>query len=136
MNDDLQNAETATQSEIVRISRAIRCFFGAIVLGLSYPNIHCALKIGHFQNVYSDFLGSQPLPVSTVFMLNHQAVFVALSVIIPVAAIATVFLRDQARSIYIAAFLIFSVFAQLFFQWFTLTGPLFEIIRMMGEPAQ
>lgn len=136
MNEAEKSTEMTAHSELIRISHAIRCFFAAIVLGLSYPNIHCALGIDKFQQIYSDMLGNKPLAAVTVFVVHYQSLLVGLSILFPVVAVATIFMRDTARSIYISTVIIFAVFAQLFFQWFTLTGPLFNIIRDMGGTAQ
>jgi hypothetical protein len=115
MHEASKNPDTTAHSEVVRISRAIRFFFAAIVLGLSYPNIHCALGIGHFQQIYSDMLGNKPLAAATVFMVQHQYLFVGLSILFPIVAVATIFTPGITRPIYIAGVLIFAIFAQLFF---------------------
>ena len=124
------------ESELRRISRAVRFALAAIVLGLSYPNIHCALRIDKFQQIYSDMLTNKPLAATTVFLVHYQPFFVGLSILFPAMAIATIFMPGITRSIYIAGFLVIAIFAQLFFQWFSLTSPLLDIIRGMGGVAQ
>jgi hypothetical protein len=132
MNEALKSTEMTAEPELVRVSRAVRFGLAAIVIGLSYPNIHCALGIDNFKQVYADMLGNKPLAAATVFMVRFQPLFVALSILFPVLAVATIFTPGITRSIYIAGFLVIAIFAQLFFQWFTLTGPLFNIIRDMS----
>lgn len=131
MNTTDSNDSTAGL-ELVRLSRAVRFALAAIVVGLSYPNIHCALGIDKFRQIYVDMLGGKPLMPATALILQFQPLFVALSILFPVAAIVTIFIPGTTRAIYIAGFLVLAIFAQLFFQWFSLTEPLFSIIRAMG----
>jgi hypothetical protein len=132
MNEAFKSIEMTADAELIRISRAVRFGLAAIVIGLSYPNIHCALGIDNFRQVYADMLGNKPLAAATVFMVRFQPLFVGLSILFPVLAVTTIFTPAITRSIYVAGFLVLAVFAQLFFQWFTLTGPLFDIIRGMS----
>jgi len=117
------------------MSRAVRFGLAAIVFGLSYPNVHCAIHIDKFQQIYADMLGNKPLPALTVFIIHYHWLFVASSIVFPVAAFLTVFVPGVTRSIYISGFLVIATFVQLFFQWHALTGPLFSIIQGMA-PAQ
>ena len=131
MNKASKSTEVTAEAELVQISRAVRFGLAAIVIGLSYPNIHCALGIDNFSQIYADMLGNKPLAGATVFMVRFQPLFIGLSILFPVSAVATIFTPGLARSIYIAGFLVLAIFAQLFFQWSTLTAPLFDIISGM-----
>jgi hypothetical protein len=85
------------------------------VLGLSYPNIHCAFK---FKKILEGF-GDKPAGFFTGFLFNHQYLFIGFSILFPLAAVLTIFMPSIIRSIYVSGFLVLVVFAQLFFTWFT-----------------
>jgi hypothetical protein len=125
-------------SETVTIARAVRFGFAAVVLGLSYPNIRFALGLHDFGVVYQDMLGApQAFPAMTRFVFWAQPFLIALSILIPLAAILAVFVGRLARSIYISGALIVIVFVQLFLTWHAASLPFFEIIRrMQGAPPQ
>ena len=65
------------ESDIVSISvaRAVRFGFAAIIVGLSYPNIHCARRLHAFEQVFHDMLGGKPLPALSTFVFHAQPIF-------------------------------------------------------------
>jgi hypothetical protein len=109
--------------ELARFSRAVRFGLASIVLGLSYPNIHCALSIKAFQDVFT----SSEAGTAAGIIYGHQPLFVGLSILLPVAAVANIFMPGIVRSIYLSGVLVMAVFVQLFFQWFTMMGPISKI---------
>jgi hypothetical protein len=119
--------EPAAGSEGARLSRAVRFGLAALVIGLSYPNIHCAVAITHFRDMY-DGMGVQKVSRTAAFLFAHRPLFVGLSILLPLAAVVSIFTRDKVRSIYLSGFLVIAVFVQLFFTWFTLTAPLWGLI--------
>ena len=117
------------------VARAVRFCFTAVVLGFSYPNIHCALGIHHFRQIFDDMLGrGEPLPMVTTFVIHSQPFLVSLSIAVPIVAIALNFFGRLARSIYICGALVLLVFLQFFMTWYAWTSPLLKIIEKMNSP--
>ena len=121
-------------SEFLRVARALRFALVALVLGVSYPNIRCALAIPAFQRIYTDMLGNKPLPADTAFAIHFHAVLVLLSFAIPLLAVISLFLRRLSTSIYLAGVFIIVVSLQLFSTWHAVTSPLASIITGMEQP--
>ena len=116
------STDSAVNAELVRLSRAVRFGLASIVLGLSYPNIHCALNLKVFLDAFPGGKG-----MASVLMHDYQPLFVALSILLPIAAMANVFMTGVVRSIYLSGFLVIAVFVQLFFQYFAMMGPISNI---------
>jgi hypothetical protein len=123
------------QESIYALARAIRFALAALVLGIAYPNIHCAFGIGRFEMIYNDMLAGKPLPGVTIFILHYRWFFAGLSVLVPIVALASVFARNAARATYWSGVAVFMAFGQLCFQWFALTAPLIEVIKGMQGPG-
>jgi hypothetical protein len=116
------SADSTTNTENVRFSRAVRFVLAAIVLGLSYPNIHCALAIKALQDAFA----IHPTKAVDLFLYQHQPWFFGSSILIPVAAIVSIFTPGAVRSLCGLAVLVLIVLLQLFFTWFALTGPIVD----------
>jgi len=127
----LMNTESAVSSELVRLSRAVRFGLASVVIGLSYPNIHCALNLRRFQELFEG-MGVKP-SVAFTFLQANQPWFISLSILFPLAAIASLFTPGHVRSLYLSGFLIIAVFAQLFYTWFACTAPWFLMINSMAK---
>jgi len=127
---------TEPGSQTIAVARAVRFGFTAIVLGMSYPNIRLALGLHRFGVIYQDMLGGdQTFPLVTRLILWTQPFLVTLSILIPLAAILTLFVGRLSRSIYITGVLLLVVFLQVFSTWHAVAAPFLEIIRrMQGEP--
>jgi hypothetical protein len=126
------NNEPSAGSEGARLSRAVRFGLAALVIGLSYPNIRCAVAITHFREMY-DGMGIPTVSRTAAFLFAHRPLFVGLSILLPPAAIVSIFTQEKVRSIYLSGFLVIAVFVQLFFTWFTLTAPLWGLIDDMSK---
>ena len=132
----MSNPPTDDESSALEIGRAVRFGFAATIIGLSYPNIQLALRIHSFGQVFSDMLGNKPLPAITILVLHSQAILVAFSILLPLLAVAHLFIKRLAHSIYISGCLILLVFLQLFFTWHAVSAPLLSIIEnMSADPA-
>lgn len=118
------------------IARAVRFALAALVLGVSYPNIHCAFAMGRFEQIFMDMLGNKPLPAATVFVLRYRWLFEGSSVLFPMLSVMGVFSSRSVRPTYLSGVTVLLVFGQLFFMWFALTGPVVEIVRGMQGGAQ
>lgn len=100
MNDAMPNTQPATP-DLARIGHAKRFAIACVVMGLSCLTISSCLNIPRFARIFTDMLGeNQGLPVLTTYVLGAHTALLALSFCIPVAAIALVFTRDIARSLY------------------------------------
>lgn len=128
MNDIFKDPD----SQSLSTGRAIRFGFAAVVLGMSYPNIRLALGLHRFGAVFQDMLGGKPLPVITTVTLQAQPFLAGLSMVIPLLAVALVFVGRRTQSIYISGILILAVFFQLFFTWQAVSAPLFQIVQGMS----
>ena len=115
--------------DILKLGRAIRFALVAIVLALSYVSLRSSLSIGSFSRLFAEMLGGRPLPALTLLVLNAGPVFVAVSVFVPVAALATLFLRSLIESFYIIGALGFVSIAQCIIIYQALAGPLSVIVR-------
>ena len=127
---------TEPAPEAIAVARATRFAFAAIVLGLSYPNIRFALNLHTLGGVYTDMLGGDSeIGAVTSFVLRAQPFLVALSILIPIAALVGIFRGRLSRSIYISGVSIIVVFVQLFFTWHAGLAPFYEIMRRMQGGA-
>ena len=136
MNSDEQDSPAQTINAVLN---AIRFALVAILLGLSYFSLRSSLSIGNFESIFRDMLEGRPLPVLTRFVLGARPFFVAAAFLVPLAAIATLFLRRLAMSFYIIGALAFITVVQVVVLYEGLTAPMAGIItRMAGtgdEPA-
>ena len=131
----MNEAQQIPQQDVIDVRRlacAIRFALVAIVLGLSYLSLRSSLSIAGFQQIFADMLGGKPLPTLTQFVLSAQPVLVAVSVLVPVVAIATLFMRAVIRSFYIIGALGFVTIAQFIMLYHGLSAPLTQIISAMG----
>jgi hypothetical protein len=126
--------DTLTESNLLSVAtgRAIRFGFAAVVLGMSYLNIRQALSLHAFAAVFRDMLGGKPLPSVTTLILGSQPFLIGLSILIPIAAVAAIFVGRVTTSIYLSGVLVLAVFFQLFFTWHAMCAPLFQIIQGMS----
>ncbi|MEO7317968.1 MAG: hypothetical protein ABIZ56_03155 [Chthoniobacteraceae bacterium] len=118
----------SSESEFLSITRALRFALVAVVAGVSYPNIRCAIGILQFQQIYIDMIGGRALPQTTAFVLHARPVFIALSLALPAVAVLSLFLRHLSASIYLVGCILMVVIVQLFFTWHAVMFPLFQII--------
>jgi len=112
--------------------RAIRFGFAAVVVGMSYPNIRLALSIEKFAAIFHDMLNGKPLPPATRFALGAEPELIALSILIPISALALVFIGRLTQSVYLSGACVLMIFVQLYFTWEAMSAPLFEIMKAMG----
>jgi hypothetical protein len=118
--------------DVGQIARAIRFALVAIVLGLSYLSIRSSLSIGNFELIFRDMLGGKPLPGLTQFVLSARPLFVAVSILVPLVAVATLFLRGVIASFYIIGVLVCVTVVQCITIYHGLLAPLTQIIRGMS----
>ena len=120
--------------DVQQLARAIRFALVAIVLGLSYLSIRSSLSIENFSRIFQDMLApDHPLPALTLFVLRARPLFVAVSILVPIATFATLFLRGTVRSFYIIGALGFVTIAQFITLYYGLSGPLTQIISAMSS---
>ncbi len=118
------------------VARAVRFGFVALILALSYPNIQRALDIEIYQQIWSDMLSGTPLPWATVFVIKAQPLLFAVSILLPLLTLATLFISRLATSLYLCSVLLVLTLTQLFFTWHAITAPVYEVVkRMQGGAA-
>lgn len=83
-----------------QLARAIRFALVVIVLGLSYLSFRSSFAIDGFSQIFTDMLSGRPLPRLTVIVIGARSLFVAVSILVPLAALGTLFLRNLVRSFY------------------------------------
>jgi len=133
----MNDISSESDSQSVNTGRAIRFGFAAVVLGMSYLNIRLALRLHAFGAVFQDMLGGKPLAAITTLVLGAQPFLIGVSILIPVAAVALVFVGRLTHSIYLSGALVLAVFFQLFFTWQAMCAALFQIVQgMTGGGAQ
>ena len=120
--------------DVQQLARAIRFALVAILLGLSYLSIRSSLSIDSFRRIFEDMLApDRALPALTVFVLRARSLFVAVSILVPMATFATLFLRRAVASFYIIGVLGFITIAQFITLYYALSGPLTQIISAMSS---
>jgi hypothetical protein len=132
MNEAAQNPPPDA-IDVRQLAKAIRFALVGIVLGLSYLSIRGSLSIGSFAMIFTDMLNGRPLPVLTRFVIAAGPLFVAVSFLVPVAAVATLFLRGVVRSFYVIGTLGFITIVQFIMLYHGLSAPLGQIISAMGS---
>ena len=119
--------------DVQQLACAIRFALVSIVVGLSYLSLRSSLAIQDFSLIFADMLGGRPLPALTAFVIGARPLFVTVSILVPVVAIATLFLRGVVGSFYIIGVLGFVTIAQFITLYHSLSAPLTQIIRAMGS---
>jgi hypothetical protein len=128
----MTDPEADAENSLRALARAVSFGFAAVVVGLSYPNIHCALRIGAVRQVFDDMLGGKPLPLITSFAFQAQPFLLAISVLVPVIAVVAVCICRTPRSLYIFGCLILLQFIELYFMWHVVSAPLLAIVSGMS----
>ena len=73
------------------------------------------------------------LPALTIFIFGARPLFVAVSILVPIIAFATLFLRGMVLSFYIIGALGFITIAQFITLYHGLSAPLSKIISAMSS---
>lgn len=123
----------ASAEQVDALSRAVRFVVCAVVLGVSCFNILSALSIGKFAAIFNDMLAGHPLPTLTAMVLTLRSSLLVLSLLIPIAAVALVFVRRLTLPIYCSAALAFVAVVQLFVTNLAMFLPLTEMMKQMSS---
>ena len=119
--------------DVRQLAKAIRFALVGIVLGLSYFAIRGSLSIDSFAIIFADMLGGRPIPALTRFVIGAAPLFVAVSFLVPVATVATLFLRGVVRSFYVIGALGLVTIVHFILLYHGLSAPLGQIISAMGS---
>ena len=119
--------------DVRQLARAIRFALVGIILGLTYLGYRYSLHIEPFSQAFADMFGDRPLPTITVFLRHTRYLFIAISVLAPAIAIATLFLRSLVRSFYILGVLGLATSMQIVLIHHGLSAPLIYIIHQMRD---
>ena len=124
----------ASVQEVASLSRALRFTLCALVLGISCFNILSALAIGKFAAIFNDMLAGKPLPPLTEMILTLWPGLVVLSLLIPITAIALLFVRRLVLPVYLSVGLAIVAICQLFLTHIAMLFPLLDVVRGMSAP--
>lgn len=125
----------ATPLDVRRLAGAIRFALVAIIVGISYFGVRSSLSIGAFEQVFADMLGARPLPALTQAILGARLLFIGTSILVPVAAIGTLFWTRIVASFYLLGVLSFIAIVEVIVLYHGLSAPLFQIIQGMSGGA-
>lgn len=118
--------------DIVKFAGATRFALVSIVFCLSYFDVSGSLSISHFERIYHDMLGGKPLPPVTQWIIYLRPLILLVSILVPVTALATLFLSNLARAVTILGWLVIISFVQGLTIYQGLVAPFFETIKAMG----
>ncbi|MDQ6631305.1 MAG: hypothetical protein M3Y82_06060 [Verrucomicrobiota bacterium] len=115
-----------------QLARVVRFGLVAIVLLVSFFPIHCSLKVFTFKEVWEGM--KLTLPPLTLFVVRQRHFLIVTSLLVPLASIATLFMRNYVRSFYWIAVLalITMVHIILFFQGIIEPIPVLFVESMTG----
>jgi hypothetical protein len=115
------------------LSRALRFTLCALVLGISCFNILSAFTIGKFAAIFNDMLAGKPLPALTAMILTLRPALAVLSLLIPLTAVALLFVRSLLVPVYVSVALALVAMFQLFVTHIAMMLPLLNIVQGMSD---
>jgi|SRR3954454_4383079 hypothetical protein len=124
-----------TRAEADRLFRAIRFSLFAITLGLSYLSIRASMAIPQFRAVFTDLMEGQALPWLTTFVFRAEYVFLAVSWLLPLAALWAVFTPVKARSFYVIGAIALAAICQSTVICTALSAPLVSMVDQLGDAS-
>jgi hypothetical protein len=116
-----------TFAEPPTATRGVRLSLIAVVFVISGPNASLAMDIQRAGRFFGELLNGKPLPAITEFVLHAQPFFIALSLFIPLVAVATFFVRRLDWFVYLSCVLILTVFIQMLGTWQVILLPFLTI---------
>jgi len=135
MNDPIPGNQPGP-TELASIGRATRFAIVCMAVGISWLAINNCLRIPKFAGIFTDMLGeNERLPAITTFFLRNYEALLVLSCCIPVAAIALLFTRNIARSLYCLGILILISIVECVVVIHAMYSPLTTIIEKMQNPG-
>ena len=123
--------EKARQPGIDQLTRAIQFALVAVVFGFSCFPIVCSLHVHTLREVIYG-MGIRP-PGVTSLVLNARSAFITLSFLLPLAAIATIFVRNVVTSFYLLACIVILVAVNFLILYSAFTEPFFRISESLGH---
>ncbi|MDQ6631306.1 MAG: hypothetical protein M3Y82_06065 [Verrucomicrobiota bacterium] len=127
MNEDKPIPSTI---DIEKVACAIRFALVAIVVMLSYLPIRCSFSIAAMKEVFQRI--GQPVPPLTELVIRFSSFLIVSSLVIPLAAVATLFIRNSVRAFYCLAGLALVTMVHLVFTYEGLVAPIFLLLDQMG----
>lgn len=123
-------------AEFLPLARAMRFAFVALVLCFSYFSICSSRSIHNFEQIFHDMLDGKSLPVITTFVISARLALLALSYLVPLCAVATLFTRRFVASFYLLGGLLAVTTVQFILVYHALFAPLVQIISQMQGGGQ
>lgn len=131
------NADSETRAfdarDAERTFRAIQVALICVTLGLAYFDVRLCLAIPKFKQIFADMLEGQAFSMITMFVLSQQSALLGLSLLAPLGAIATLFMRPRALAFYVIASAALLAVVQTSVICTALTQPLFSLTDQLGN---
>jgi hypothetical protein len=118
--------------DIVKFAGATRFALVSIVFCLAYFGVSSSLSIGHFEQIFRDMLGGKPLPTVTQWIIHFRLLILLISLLVPLIALATLFLSNLARAVTILGWLVIISFVQCLTIYQGLVAPFLDIMKALG----
>ena len=118
--------------DIAQFASATRFALVSIVFCLSYFAVSASLAIAKFEQIYRDMLGGKPLPPVTQWIIYLHLPILFVSLLVPLIALATLFLSNLARAVTILGWLVIISFVLCLTVYQGLAMPLIETFKAMG----
>jgi type II secretory pathway component PulF len=117
--------------DVLQLAKAIRFAFAMFIVCIGYFSIRSSLSIPGFEQIFKDMLGGKQLPPSTALLIHASSIVVAVSFLVPLCAIVSLFNRDLIKSFYLLGTL--AIITLVEFVWIShaLFAPLMMIISSM-----
>ena len=129
-----EGSDSQAALEIQRLARSVRFALVALVLCFCYLNLRLSLSISGFKRIFSDMLAGNPLPPLTMFVLAVRPALVTLSVLLPMATLATLLDRTVTRSFYCIGGIALVTLMLFILLCHGLSTPLLQLLDNLGSP--
>ena len=121
-----------SDTEIHRTLKSVRFAGVMFLLILSYFAVRLSLSMSSFKLIFADMLEGKALPLATQIILRSQLFHISLTLSIPVAAIATLFLADLRKSFLLLAWAALTALLLIILLCEGLTAPLIGLLDQLG----
>jgi hypothetical protein len=130
---ETQTANVATgPSEISIVLHALRFALVSVVLFLSYFPLRLILWIPAFRRIMADMLEGSALPAVSKFAFGNEKLLLFLSLLLPAAALATLFWKNIRKSFYTLALITFLALIHFAVLFESLWSPLTRLTDQLG----
>jgi len=118
----------AAALDLARLARAVRFAMVTFILGLSYVCIRATLGVDVAADLFRDLVMAGDPPPLMQFILSIRPALVAISIAVPLLAVATLFSPRLVASFYLIGMLALVVVAQILVIFYGVMGLFSQII--------